>query len=126
MDKHVRIIAILYLVLSCLGLLTAIFLHYVLNLIGAISGDQDASLVLSIVSNVFAVILVVSAIPGIIGALGLLKFKEWSRILMIILSIVSLLNFPLGTILGIYTIWVLTHRETLPLFSPETTENANS
>ena len=126
MDKHVRIIAILYLVLSCLGLLTAIFLYYVLNLAGAISDDQDASLVLSIVSNVITVILVVSAIPGIIGALGLMKFKEWARILMIIISIISLLNFPLGTILGVYTIWALTHRETLPLFSPETPENTNS
>jgi len=122
MDKHVRIIAILYLILSCLGLLTASFLYYVLNLAGSISGDEEAIFVLSIIANVLTVILVVSAVPGIIGAIGLFKFKEWARILIIIISIVNLLNFPLGTALGVYSIWVLVHRETLPLFSQETQE----
>ncbi|WP_163718100.1 hypothetical protein [Mangrovibacterium lignilyticum] len=126
MEKHVKIIAILYLVLSFLGLILAFFLYYVLNLVGHITDDPQAGMVLSIVTQVLTVILVASAIPGIIGGLALLRFKEWGRILIIIISIINLLNFPLGTALGIYSIWALVHRETLPLFNKDQIESAET
>jgi len=34
------------------------------------------------------------------------------------IAIVELLNFPLGTVLGVYALWVLLSPETDPLFSP--------
>jgi uncharacterized membrane protein (DUF2068 family) len=38
---------------------------------------------------------------------GLLKTRPWARGLAIVLGAISLLHFPLGTALGIYTLWVL-------------------
>jgi hypothetical protein len=38
---------------------------------------------------------------------GLLARKPWGRILGIIAAILALFKFPLGTALGIYTLWVL-------------------
>ena len=40
-------------------------------------------------------------------AWGLLERQPWARMLGIVLAFLALLRFPLGTALGIYTLWVL-------------------
>jgi hypothetical protein len=59
------------------------------------------------------------SIPGVIGGIGLLKRKPWARILVLILAVFDLLNVPIGTAVGVYTIWVLIQEETEQLFSAE-------
>jgi len=58
-----------------------------------------------------AVVIVVGsgviALLSIICGVGLLQRKPWGRILAIVLAILSLIKIPLGTALGIYTLWVL-------------------
>lgn len=67
---------------------------------------------------VFAVVLFVSAvflvlgIPNLIAGIALLKHKGWARVLAIVLAFLALTSFPLGTAAGIYTLWVLTQKET--------------
>jgi hypothetical protein len=48
-----------------------------------------------------------AAILGIIAGSGLLKRRSWARVLTIVLACFALLNLPFGTVLGIYTLWVL-------------------
>ena len=38
---------------------------------------------------------------------GLLTRKPWARILAIVVGILNLVNFPIGTAIGLYTLWVL-------------------
>ena len=52
------------------------------------------------------------------ASLALMKYKPWARIAIIVLSCLSLLAFPIGTLLGGYSLWVLFHRDTVTLFSP--------
>ena len=66
-----------------------------------------------------AFIVVAVSIPGIIGGIGLLNHYPWARILVLILGILKLINIPIGTALGIYTIWVLLNDETEKLFAPK-------
>jgi len=47
------------------------------------------------------------AIAGIIAALGLMAYAPWARILILVLAIINLIHLPLGTALGIYTLWAL-------------------
>jgi hypothetical protein len=47
------------------------------------------------------------AIAGVIAGWGLLAHSPWARMLAIVLGCISLIHFPLGTALGIYTLWVL-------------------
>lgn len=47
------------------------------------------------------------AVLGIIAGWGLLERQSWARILALILGFLSLFHFPIGTVLGIYTLWVL-------------------
>jgi ABC-type Fe3+ transport system permease subunit len=65
---------------------------------------------------VILVILLMLSIPGIVAGIGLLYYKPWARILTIVLCALGLLNFPLGTGLGVYGLWVLLSPETTRLF----------
>jgi hypothetical protein len=47
------------------------------------------------------------AIAGVIAGWGLLAHTPWARVLAIVLGCISLIHFPFGTALGIYTLWVL-------------------
>ena len=44
---------------------------------------------------------------GLSAAYGLFKRRPWGRVLAIIDSSISLISFPIGTILGAYGFWVL-------------------
>jgi len=123
MEKHVKLVAILYLIISVLGIISAFSVHFILNLIAGFIDDKDGSFILEIISKVVMVVLLVCSIPGIICGLGLLNRKEWARILTIIISALNLLNFPIGTALGIYAIWTLVQPETLTLFNNEVNQS---
>jgi hypothetical protein len=47
------------------------------------------------------------AIVGIITGVGLMAHSPWARMFAIVLGCISLIHFPFGTALGIYTLWVL-------------------
>ena len=47
------------------------------------------------------------AVIGFIAGFGLMERRPWARTLAIVVAIIALLNPVLGTILGIYTLWVL-------------------
>jgi hypothetical protein len=54
-----------------------------------------------------AVTTAFAAALALIAGYGLLNRRPWGRIVAIIASILALFKFPIGTALGIYTLWVL-------------------
>lgn len=56
---------------------------------------------------VLAMALSLFALPGIVGGIGLIRNWRWSEMLILILGCLNLVLLPLGTVLGIYTIYVL-------------------
>ncbi|MFW6289680.1 MAG: hypothetical protein ACOC0R_01830 [Mariniphaga sp.] len=116
MEKHINIVAALHIALSILGIIAGVSLFFLLNLIGDFSQDQEAQFILSIVARVVVGFLVILSIPGLIAGIGLFKRKEWARILTLIISVISLLNFPLGTAVGVYSIWALVQPEVVDHF----------
>ncbi len=118
MDEHIKILGILYIAFSALGLIAALIVFIAITGGGLISGNDAAITITSIVGTAIAAILVLFSAPGIIGGIGLLKKQSWARVLVLVLGIINLINIPFGTALGIYTIWVLTNKETEALFNP--------
>ena len=124
MAQHVKILGILHIVFSALGILAAIVVLAIFGgiagLVGASDHTPDSAVAIPILGGigllVFVLLLVIS-VPGLIAGIGLLNFKPWARILTIVLSAFDLLSIPLGTALGIYGFWVLLNRETEQLFS---------
>ncbi len=54
-----------------------------------------------------AIATVVAAALALVTGFSLLTRRPWGRVLAIVAAILALLKFPLGTALGIYTLWVL-------------------
>lgn len=116
MEGHVRILGTIYIIFHALGLLAAVLIFTVLSGVGILSGDLGSAGVLVVIGTVVAGLLVILCLPGIIGGIGLLYRKQWARILIIVVGAINLLEFPIGTALGVYTFWVLLNEQTAPLF----------
>ena len=119
MDKHVDVISILWIVSGSLGILIAIFIFWLLWGITFIPNiGYEASYILRLVATWVSIFLAVFSVPEVIGGIGLLKRKDWGRILVLVVSFFNLVNFPLGTALGVYSFIILLKEETVRLFAP--------
>lgn len=107
LQTHVPIAGWLLIVTNALFLLLAAFLFALLVGIGLAIGEPEARSILTIIGTSLAALLTVLGIPGIVAGAGVLARKSWGRVLAIVVAVLSLLNFPIGTIIGIYAIWVL-------------------
>ncbi len=116
MEKHINVVAVLQIGLSIFGIIAGIIILIVLNTIGSLTQDAQASFVLHLIGNIAAAFFLLMSAPGIIAGIGLLSHKEWARILTLILSVIGLLNFPLGTAVGAYSIWALVQDEVVAIF----------
>jgi len=118
MEKHVTIVAIINLAFGCIKLLLGFIFFFIIAGAGLISGEVTAIAVTSTVAAVIAGILMVLAVPEIIAAFGLLKYRPWARILTLIIAVFDLLQVPIGTLIGIYELWVMLDDRTVDLFYP--------
>lgn len=118
MESHVKAVGIINIAFSVLGVFFAIIVFSVLNIVAKMPDiDAEAVRILQVVGVVVPWFLIIMSLPGIIGGIGLLKYQGWARILVLILSFLALLNFPIGTAVGIYSIWVLFDKRTEKLFA---------
>jgi hypothetical protein len=122
MDTHVKVLAILYIVFGVLGTLLGLGFMALLSFIGlaGAASDPDAWMampILGITGAALGVFLLILSLPGIVAGIGLLKYRPWARIVTIVLSALNLMNFPIGTILGIYGLWVMLSDEGSRLFA---------
>jgi hypothetical protein len=117
METNVKIVAWLYIVLDILALAAGLCVSAVVFGGGLISQDDTAITVTGIIALVMLGFFVVLAIPGLLAGIGLLSYQKWARILAIILAVLNLLNIPVGTALGVYTLYVLLDDETSALFN---------
>jgi hypothetical protein len=117
MKDHVKVIGILWIVFGtfwlCLAVL-ALLVFLGVALIPDVEGiGPDLLRIIGIAVSIFFGVL---GLPQIIGGLALLKGKEWGRILVLVMAFLALVNVPLGTALGIYTMVILFNPETVRLF----------
>ena len=116
LNQHVKILGWIYTVANLFFLVIGFLVYYLLNSIAVLSGDLEAVAVLSTVGVFIVSLLTVLGLPGIVAGLGLLAHKSWARYLAIVLGILNLLNVPLGTIIGAYTLWVLMQDQAVDYF----------
>jgi hypothetical protein len=122
--QHVKILAWLHLVGHALFLVIGGFLFTLLTGIGAVSGDAQALAVLTVVGTALGVLLALLAIPGMLAGYGLLKGRAWGRYLAIVVAIFNLVNFPIGTVIGAYTLIILLQNGAEAYFGNSTGEIA--
>lgn len=123
MDTHVKVLGVLQIAMGALCLFGAVALMLVIGgafSAASLSDDPDAALALPVIGFTGAALvafLFVLSLPGIITGIGLLRFRPWARVAGIVLSILGLMAMPVGTIVGVYGLWVLFSKDTERLFA---------
>ena len=117
MEKHIRLIGLLYIVWGFMGLI-GVLVSFVLMMgagfaIGVAADESIPFWLAGGLGTVLLMILLVTSLPNLLVGWGLLKKSSWARILGIILSVLNLPAFPFGTALGIYGLIVLLHGESI-------------
>jgi len=124
MQTHIKVLGVVYLAFGGCMLLAALFLALAMggaaSIVGATAEPHDAAIaipILGIAGTALVTFLGLFAVPSLVTGYGLLTFKPWSRVVGIVLSAISLIHIPLGTLVGIYGLWVLLNKETERLFN---------
>ena len=113
--RHVKMLAVFWIALSALNLLKAggrLVGARVIGLWGhgwfddAGWGFPAGEILPAVLSTMGMLSLVLAGIGFVVG-FGLMERRPWARTMAIVVGIIALLNPILGTVLGIYTLWVL-------------------
>lgn len=105
-EKHTRILAILWLVISILGLARGFGIFFGGSIAMHFMPFPMRAFIWPIAGMIGA-FLFATSIAGFLAGWGLLNYRPWARMLALILGVISLIHIPFGTALGIYTLWVL-------------------
>ena len=113
METHKRILGILFVItgvfqLVVLSILSLFFATIFAFALSQVDGDEQAIVesILGIVRFIPILIIIIISIPSLIAGAGLLSKQKWAMTLALIIGCLKLFSFPVGTALGIYTIWV--------------------
>lgn len=117
METHKRLLSILHIVYGTITVLIFLIISTIIRTVfpfimeEAMTQDQEmgfaiAGAVLEVLRWIFILILLLGPIPSIVGGIATLYNKNWGLPTLMVSGCLGLLNIPLGTALGIYTIWV--------------------
>ncbi len=129
MEKHIKLVGILNIVYRSLTLLGALVLiglaigfRFIIEFVQQFEHHNMQEIppvvftIVPVVLTCIGIIMIIVSVAGIIGGVGVLKRKEWGRITTLIISFLNLLRVPLGTALGIYSLWALLNDEVIKKF----------
>ena len=124
MERHVTILGAFHIAFGALGLVAALAIVVVFGGVAGLIGlgaasDPDALIavpIIGIVGTILMLAALILSLPGIAAGFGLMYYRPWARLLTVVLSLLHLFNFPFGSALGAYGLWVLLSDETRVLF----------
>ena len=117
MKKHVTVVGAIHIGFGFIGLMLSVGAFFVFEFAkGMVGGDEVAGVVLDFLKVSIPVLIGFMSTLGLVGGIGLLSFKSWARYLVIVVAALGCLNIPIGTLKGVYSLWVLLQDETLKLF----------
>jgi hypothetical protein len=110
-QQHVRLLGILWLALSALNAVGGVIVYILANTLFLHLHEMGAPAAPTAWLHPFlsfiGIFILLKAAAGFFAGWGLLQREPWARVLTLVLAFLALFNIPLGTALGIYTLWVL-------------------
>lgn len=113
MESHHKILSVLYIVAGSLQMfILAMVSVFLSTLFPFIAKEVDPGMVWILdmvgwlIPGIIWGIILLFSIPSIIGGIALFQGKSWALTLLLIMGCFKLFSFPIGTALGVYTIWV--------------------
>lgn len=120
MRKHVTVVGAIHIGFGFLGLIGALAAFFALRFARGVVGNEEIpSMVLGLLSVFVPLLIGFMSTLGLIGGIGLLSFQSWARYLVIVVAALGCLNIPIGTLKGVYSLWVLLQDDTIKLFQPK-------
>jgi hypothetical protein len=120
MKKHVTVVGAIHIGFGLIGLMAALAVFFALRFaFGFVEGNEVPDMVLSFLSISLPVLIGFTSTLGLVGGIFLLTFQPWARYLVIVVAALGCLNIPIGTLKGVYSLWVLLQDETIKLFEPK-------
>jgi hypothetical protein len=117
MKKHVAVVAAIQIGFAILGLIIAVVIFFIMSFARSqVGGDDTAQMVLGFLMVSLPILFGFLSILGLVGGIGLLAYKPWARYIVMVVAALGCLNIPIGTLKGVYTLWVLLQDETIKLF----------
>jgi hypothetical protein len=117
MKKHVTVVGAIHIGFGAIGLIGAVAIFFVLNFAkGQVGNDDVAQTVVGFLSISLPLLVGCMSTLGLVGGIGLLTFQPWARFLVIVVAALGCLNIPIGTLKGVYSLWVLLQDDTIALF----------
>jgi hypothetical protein len=117
LQQHVTVLGWLHVLSNAIFLVVGVFVFMLLTGIGAATGDPAGARVLGLVGTAVGLLLVALGVPGMLAGYGLITRRPWARLLAIVVGILGLINVPIGTAIGIYTLLVLTQPAAIEFFA---------
>jgi hypothetical protein len=116
MEIHVAVTGWLQIANSLLSIVAGAFVLVLLVGVGVAVEDEVALRIMAATGLATGGLLLILSLPGLVAGLGLLRRASWSRIMAQVLAVFELVLFPIGTLLGAYTIFVLSQRAAPEVF----------
>jgi hypothetical protein len=120
MKNHLKILGVVYTIFGIICGGVAFFFIRTAAAHGPILGVSSIINSIAGFRSVLALLFTITCLPAIIAGVGLLLEWRWAKPVVQILGFLNLVNIPLGTIVGIYTIWALTREEAGKPWDPRT------
>lgn len=125
MESHKKVLGILYVVLASIQILimclVSILFTTIIGFVMSQAEPKDAQvleLVLGILKYIPALVIIFLALPAMAAGIGLLAKKPWALVLALIIGCLNIFSFPIGTAIGVYTIWVYAEDNRLAKVTP--------
>jgi O-antigen/teichoic acid export membrane protein len=123
MKKHVTIVGAIHIVFGIIGLIIALAAFFLMDFAkGFIPAEDVPDAVMKLISVIlatFPLLLGVISTLRVVGGIGLLSHQTWARYIIIVVAVIGMLKIPIGTLVGVYSLWVLLQAETVKLFEKQ-------
>lgn len=111
MDLHTRLVAWLHIAFGLIGAFFMLFATLAAGGAVALADAPDLPGFLLGLGMTAVVVLTILALAQAASGWALLQGRSWARVAVIVFGVLGLLQIPLGTALGLYTLWVLVIRK---------------
>lgn len=118
--NHKKALGIFYIIYGILNIIFGIMAYFLMWRIFEFANvPPEVYYVSRLIVASFGTLMLLLSILSIIGGYGMMHLKKWPRLLLLILGCIYLFLFPIGTVLGIYTLVVfLSENETEKQVTP--------
>jgi hypothetical protein len=114
--RHAHLLGVLWLAFSAFNLFGGLLLVIIgtalvphLYQMGA-PREMPVGFISALLSTI-GILVLAKAVCGFLAGRGVIQHEPWARTVALVLAFISLINFPFGTGLGVYTLWVLLPEE---------------